>query len=324
MGTFQMQNTYRSDDPMNEAWARIERFASRGILAKEFKAEINPANWESLILYISTRISQAIEFRNAMINQSLITKPLTLYYSMLNILRATIAIKYEVKSEIGHGLRFESSEVLLNSKAIIQRSGTFSQYLKTQNNKSLEGLTFSLRDVLGHIIEFGTDLRAFEEIPMHYFPFLVQCYTDGELEVIPQSESKKYQDCWETTFPMLKTDFSRTPEGRLICTREEFKEYGAVMTYVNKILLSDLNRISVNDYCIWFQYDDNEAMPRLAYYHIALFILSNIVRYEPESLQAIISENSEVYWLLKRLIYLTERYYAQLAISEIHGTPTYF
>jgi len=80
--TFQMNNIYKSENILDEVWYRIERLSSISILNSDFKTDTNDGIRQELIKYISTRINQAVEFRNASKAQTLLSKPLSLYYSI--------------------------------------------------------------------------------------------------------------------------------------------------------------------------------------------------------------------------------------------------
>lgn len=78
---------------------------------------------------------------------------------------------------------------------------------------------------------------------------------------------------------------------------------------------------------IWYlirQVTSDPTLPRPAYYFISLFILSNIVRYQPELMLEISNPDSQLGWLLIRLLKVAERFYPQLMLSWLYDHPVYF
>lgn len=322
---FQLNNYYRSENPLVEVWDRIQRFSSESILSKEFVLDFHPENKDKLIKYVSTRINQAIEFRNASLNQTLLTKPLSLYYCMLNLMRAYIALDKEVEAKTSHGLCFKSANNILDSYAIIS-NGTFSQYLQIKGYSLDTKRIITLREALANIIELGKDLQSINDISIGFTPFAINAFQDGTINISILRNYEGIEEKWKLLFPLLAQDFEYCGDN-ILCTHNDlFKNLQNVITYINKIFLTELNRLTTNDVSIWYLFnsDKQQPLPRICYYHIAFFILSNIVRYEPDTLQETIIRNDEVYWLLNRLQFFGDRYYPQLIMNEICREPIYF
>ena len=55
-----------------------------------------------------------------------------------------------------------------------------------------------------------------------------------------------------------------------------------------------------------------------------MFILGNIVRYEPELMLEVSQFNSEMSWFINRFLNIAERFFPQLKLSEQCGTTIYF
>jgi hypothetical protein len=184
LNNYQNNEHYRSENPMDEVWDRINRYSSIGILKKEYATNIHPESRDELIDYIATRISQANEFRNASHGQSLITKPLSLYYAMLILLRADIALCFEVKSHKSHGLHFLSNENIMESSVVIS-GGTFQEYLEYKGISSKKDVKISLSEALGNIIEMGLELKEYRDNKLGFTPFVITAYPDGDMELNP-------------------------------------------------------------------------------------------------------------------------------------------
>src|SRR6266849_7851840 len=87
-GSFQSERTrYHSENPLEEAWTRIAQLGSAEFVGSIFQPE-KPNNGDKVVTYSAVRVRQAIEFRDAARQSTLLTSPLLLYYSFLNLTRA--------------------------------------------------------------------------------------------------------------------------------------------------------------------------------------------------------------------------------------------
>ena len=91
--------------PLDEIWQRIGRFASVEYLRRTLQPRTAGINWDHHTQYTALRLQQAIEFRGASRAATILTRPLTLYYSFLHITRAFLALGPEIISRPGHGLK---------------------------------------------------------------------------------------------------------------------------------------------------------------------------------------------------------------------------
>jgi hypothetical protein len=100
-------------------------------------------------------------------------------------------------------------------------------------------------------------------------------------------------------YPKIASNF--TYDGaKLIWHDDKVKNVNYVKDYVNETFLTNFTRLDINQNCVWYLFNEKSkiTLPRIAYYHIVFFILSNYVRYEPESIQRIIAEKDELFWLI--------------------------
>ena len=70
--------------------------------------------------------------------------------------------------------------------------------------------------------------------------------------------------------------------------------------------------------------DPDLVFPRPAYYLLALFILGSVVRYEPELMLDVVNPDSNLGWLLERVVRASERFFPQLMLSWVFRQPLYF
>lgn len=160
IGSFQNEsNQYSSEHPIDEVWSRIGRFGTTSFL-NTFRPDKQDIPWDEYLKYAQVRIRQSIEFRIAAQSATLLTSPLPLYYSFLNLTRAFLALGPELMPRSMHGLKFIKADNLLDSKAQLSK-GTFTDYLDALSVEWQEGHEITLGDALGHIVELAHDYRSF-------------------------------------------------------------------------------------------------------------------------------------------------------------------
>jgi hypothetical protein len=80
------------------------------------------SNWQKHLSYLQVRLTQALEFRRAAHSLTLLTAPLTLYYSFLNLMRAYMTLRHEVQAGKHHGLSFHAAASLFESEASLKQA----------------------------------------------------------------------------------------------------------------------------------------------------------------------------------------------------------
>ena len=131
---------------------------------------------------------------------------------------------------------------------------------------------------------------------------------------------------WRTLFPSLSSDFELASDKNVLSTsKESLKEIGNVVEFINSILETDLMKLDNARMWYLIQHRDQSLVyTRPAYYFICLFILSSIVRYEPEMLLDISDPYSEYAWIITKLLSFAERYYPQLILIEMNDDRTIY
>jgi hypothetical protein len=324
IGSFQeISRRYNAEDPLEEAWAQLGRLATN-----EYLAGVKPRraveNLEKHLAYAKVRVSQSLEFRSAGHAGTLLTAPLTLYYSFLNILRAYLAL-YPGEMTGGHGLHFKQADNILDCYATLS-PGTFTAYLDQKLLKWDNKPTITLRTALGCIVELWQDLAS-AGTPMQGHVQLVHVDAGawGETTLRFPSYPGDLAANWASDFPQFasicKPDGAGT--GLIVDPEATGTTYESVSHFVRHFLLPHL---TISEARLWWLYRKSELgvhWDRLAYYHVAMFILGSAVRYEPELVLAANAPDSGVGWLLRRFVSKAERYFPQLLLCEIHRGQVY-
>ncbi|TXT23295.1 MAG: Uncharacterized protein FD134_2226 [Gallionellaceae bacterium] len=324
IGSFQNERTLiYSEDPLNEVWSHIARFGT-SFLEKRLKPYKKDIPWNEYLKYAQVRTRQALEFRHAARDASLLTAPLPLYYSFLNLTRAFLALGPEVMPKTGHGLKFVIGDDLLSSHAQLC-SGTFTDYLDTQNVAWNERTQISLSDALGNIVELAYDYRLFDKTHLHIQTISVRAIMDGPVRLQLLNYPDDFATTWKAGLPELADVCVAEGQGLLLVTDENLgKSYDAIAEFLDKRLLPGL---ALQNHATWYALRRKDGVIRLtraAYYYVAMFVLGSAVRYEPELLLSASAADSEIGWLLQRFLRLAERYFPQLKLMEHYRSQIYF
>lgn len=318
IGSFQQVDAYfLCDSPAEETWQHIGRFAT-----KEFISRLVPdvpATWDAISAYSRVRVAQAMEFRAAAKDRSLLTSPLPYYYAFLSAMRALTAIKYEVFPRPAHGLAFIEAETLSESKASL-RAGTFTEYLTLNGNVWQTNQAISLKEALGCIVETHLDIASMSNA-LSYVQVVRVLATTQNLRLRFPGYPGDFSTQWEQDFPSLAKVCSIVED----CTLEVRSAYAGkgdalISGFLSMRLLPSL-RSGMDP--TWYTYralDPALKLPRSTYYFVAMFILGSAVRYKPELVVEVSSSDSELGWLLRRFLSDADRFFPQLLLWD-HYAP---
>ncbi len=330
VGSFQHADyLFESENPLEEVWSRVSQLTSDQILKRIFEPTSQFNNWDDIRKYASIRMSQAVSFRDATREGSTLTKPLTLYYSFLNLTRACLALLDENKSAGGHGLQFiDSEQGILSCTAKVNHKGTFRELIKKGNVNEVDNLQITLKDALSRVVELSNEINFYISTQEHpnITPITVYAEINGPAYLSFPKNLPNFRERWEKDYPQLKECCVLCEEKNNLSINKELLGKGEIgisnfcrSRLWNNLLFSDLPK-----WYILRQSDNHTALPRYAYYFIASFILSSIVRYEPEMLYDEIRSNSSLNWMIHRYLTLAERYYPHLMLNFLYEKEFYF
>lgn len=327
IGSFQKRTGLLvSEEPLEESWNRISQVGSAEFIRRTHKSEQPEPEWSKCVDYASVRVRQAVEFRASASSGSVLTSPLPLYYSFLNLTRALLALSHDYIPAPSHGLTFHATEDVLGCSATIC-NGTFLEYLEKSGVDGAKNVSFSLKTVLSFIPELLTDFRFKFPGEERVAKVAIKAASGGPVRFHLHSLSKEQWENWETLFPNLAaccTVFGSEDQTVLLTGSEKGMGYGEISDKASDLLWPNL-AYSMNPN--WFAIQHGKAvpvLPRPAYYYLGMFILGSIVRYTPESLSEAVKPESELLWLLNRFVSLAERFFPQLKLSEHYKMQMYF
>lgn len=318
---------FESNAPLEEVWEQIALQGSDEFLHKTFTLTAG-GDVKPYIEYASVRFRQSIEFRKAYLQSTLLTSPLALYYSFLNLLRASLCMHSDFFPAQSHGLSFQPGASLFDSGAKVARKGTFKDYLDETGYSSDPTKVITLEAAMSRIIEIRGDFEQVNDSSSLVTPIFVDSFNDGDTQLIFRKSGydlSQNAHKWTSDFPSLAA-----------CCRPDSGQNTLNIVYpladtsdVSDFCYMRLNyELSLNDeYSRWYlirEIDPALIFPRPAYYFILLFILGSIVRYQPELMLDAVDPKSSTGWLLRRVVLAAERAFPQLIFSWLVGTPVYF
>jgi hypothetical protein len=325
LGSFQTGTRVKSENPLEEVWARVALHGS-GDFARRLFLPPPGKDIEPYVQYAGLRLRQAVEFREATRQATLLTAPLSLYYSFLNLTRACICLKRDVLRSGGHGLRLRKSGDLLNSAAVLT-GGTFTDYLREAGYSYRSGTVVSLHEALSRIIEIRNDYADIYGRDSLVVPVDVDAYRSGEVILkMPQRiyDISRASPDWTSELPSLSgccTVGAGVNELESTFTTSKLED---VHNFCSLRLEPSGFLQEESTWYLIRQPDPDLVFPRPAYYFVALFILGSVVRYEPEMMLDTVVPGSLSGWFLKRVVQSAERFFPQLMLSWLEGTTLYF
>jgi hypothetical protein len=142
IGSFQTGRRYESENPMEEVWSRIAKLGATTALRDGLCNSVEASHTDKIARYAALRIRQAVEFRQATRGSTVLTAPLTLYYSFLNLVRALLSLSTAKEPSRTHGLRFSSASSLFDTTAVVQAGGRFPTTLTGMGFRSAKAFKF--------------------------------------------------------------------------------------------------------------------------------------------------------------------------------------
>ncbi len=323
-GSFQKGNLYRTGNGFHASWKHLQRIGT-----KENLSRVASANHVdiSVVDKASLRIRQAIEFREAAVYSSVLTKPLLLYYSALNLVRG---ILFALSGDIGgssHGLKYSSGSSLVDCTATVKKSGTFPKILELQKVTEWDSYSckdFSLIDFLLLIPELQQEMHLLTDKNSLISIVKVEAFIndDSILTFFNTKLTKEdFEINWKDLFPWFSEECDYHGEYSLK-VKQRFRNHEEVIAFCHKKLIRDLYW---RDNAFWFDHINRKyslLLPRLPAYLGGLYILSNISRYEPEYLKSAL-QPTDLAYAINAFLDNAERCIPLLIIEMLEG-PTYY
>lgn len=325
VGSFQRGRYLRSTNPLKAVWREVEKQGTVDRLSFIAKQK---GHHEDIARPASLKIRQAVELWKVSTETTVLTRPLLLYYSMLNLTRGFMLPRLGTFGESSHGLSFISGSRLLDCKAKVTKTGTFRRFAESLGVQGdlLDGRSYSLRDLLAVIPEMHADFPLLKSGVPSVVIVAVKAVFHGPLKLtfhMPDIPEEVFASEWEIMFPWWK-DLCELDSPKTLKLKESPKNEQEICEVCGKYLIHDLR---FQQDALWFDHrvgNDVALLPRQLAYMAAMHILSNVTRYEPEYLEAPTSGLNDLGFVLETFLDNAERFFPQLTVELLQGSPVFF
>lgn len=136
---------------------------------------------------------------------------------------------------------------------------------------------------------------------------------------------KDFAQEWKNDFSELVDFCTYEKDHTLLVTDPQVgQEYIDASKFLAEKLMPGL---TLQNHSTWYMFRKDNLpikLNRVGYYYVAMFIFGSVVRYEPELMLLVSSDESEIGWLLRRFLMHADRFFPQLKLSEIYKREIYF
>lgn len=336
-GAFRSGLTLVTENALEDVWQYVRRYVGSEY-TNDMYAETEARGVLSVkdaVDYALPRFRQACEFRESARDLSLVTRPLPLYYSLLNLTRAFYVMKTGMLADRSHGLSDSGTDGLLEARASTHKNGgTFRELCALLGWKDDIPSTFTLKDCLSQVPEICWQFNSPTRGMSLCVPVVADIYT-SKLQLTFNGDylaADGFQDYWHVAFPGLGqgiTDVSNPAQPKLLLdiglTGSTFlDQQDQIIAYCQRHLTDDVVVSHGRNFYLTRHRGGVPHLKREAAYFGAMFILGSIARYQPERLLAVESAGSETAWFLSKFLTAAERFYPQFMISLFQDERLYY
>lgn len=332
MSSFQHGEVITAENPHQAAWYHLSEFGTLERAKWLFQEKMAS---EKKVAAFAAKIRQGIELRNSSRQASLLTSPLLLHYAFNDFSRALIDLYKKDTPKPSHGLKCRRlpTDNVLDTKVILQSKGTFPELVSVLNGNFTANSEIKLREILASIPEFTSNLIPEIKNINRVIAFKARFYPEGDSQSelgrlcvqIERAGQSVVEKPLSEVLPLIAREMTREKDGITYSLKRKTKnEEKIINRELKKFLIPDLHHyMDAPWYCL--RADDAIVnLPRLAYYFLGTFILSNIVRYEPHLITNLHPTSSALGWTLQGFLNTADRYFPQLVLGVLRGEDVYF
>lgn len=325
VGSFQEGTILRSSNPLEAVWRQIQRVGTVDNMSRIAQSR---GHSPALGRAASLKVRQALELRQASREASSLTKPLLLYYSMLNLTRGVMLAHQGTFGAPSHGLSYQAGPSLLDCAAKVASKGTFRAFAEGIGvpKPDLDGKTYSLRDLFAVIPEMQSDFPLLKRAHASTVTVKVESFIGGPTSLrfyVPDVSEEDFRQNWAQMFPWM-SDVCQLADAFTLRLNVQLQHVSLVAEFCRRYLIHDLR---LRDTPFWYDHRVGGGvtlLQRLPAYIAAMFILSNVSRYEPEFLDDATSQLTDLAYFLSTFLDNAERFLPQLVLELLNGRPMFF
>jgi len=316
-----------AEDPIREIWHDILFYSDPSILRQYWK--FNDLT-DDLLSYVTTSLKQADEYYRASQTVSIHTRPLLLYYSALNLTKATLTILNNRQCGAYHGLSGFKTNDDLSALSANTCEGVFTELadklkapwaLKHGKNFSFELLASNCVDIASHYCpHYGRPTKIIAAKIFRKTDGTITL-TFGENEITSDPATQTLFDNHAKLNSMFIKDPSSSAPGKIIYKNKDVipMGYNEMRKHGNP-LLADLFQFGLRNENPRIGYlalePPQDIIPQPVCYLGLLFLLGSAVRYAPASLTKWLHDPMQSRtWLLDKVCSLAARLYPNYMLN---------
>lgn len=307
----------KDDDAVAAMWNELLRYIDVSYIKRHW------ANQETeSYIFIATSITQAFEYFKASKVTTLKTRPLLLYYSFLNLIKAVLFMVSEKKPSDYHGLCNTDFSQDIEKMSAKTNNGIFTELGRLLECDIKVGELITLADCCDNAIEVYWDFcHYFKRQPKIIVPS-VDVWSKGQIDIT----FKDNVDAIKKTTRVLQ-DFEVVEDsGKLklknkkMLNRDKIFEDGSALMkrhFDFSVFVDDAYYLNINPL--------ERRIPGIMAYYGILYLLGNLVRYKPERLYDILEDkDTSIRWFINKLCDTSERVYPNLVLNILYGSNIKF
>lgn len=315
----------QTENPEKEIWSMLSFFESehnaRDFLVEKLPKERSSEEILELARNLSVDMQAAKEYFKAAEGVSLLTRPLLIYYGMVNLAKVLhIACKGETPEGKRHGLESLKpwNGVLSELSVKVKQYGIFPEFYHCYSNEEIHGSNFSIKQLLSQIPEVKV---AYETVYKEKSLSLKVIRAKYGVSLV-DSEFEKYND----------------PQKLLANTPTLKKNAKGIQIFKNHVFLFstmwDKNEqpftraLSGEEFLVLpFEGADGtfKVLPELSTHFLIMFLLGMTARYHPKVWsESIKGQNSGDIYVIQNFLEITARKFPNLILNELRKRNFFF
>jgi hypothetical protein len=294
---------------------------AREYLAEKLQKEFSQLEINELAKNLSVDMQAAREYYRAAQNVSPLTRPLLIYYGMVNLAKVLhIASKGEAPEGKKHGLKTVKpwNLILAELSVKIKQYGIFPEFYHCYSNEDIHAASFSLKQLFSQVPELKI---AFETVYKEKSLSLKVIRVRHGISIV-DSELKKYEK--------LEESIRKIPEVALRFHKDiQMFENHAVLFLVNRETRNPLIRaLSGEEFLVLPILHTNGTcvvLPELSTHFLIMFMLGMTARYHPKIwADAIKGQESGDIYIIQNFLDVTARKFPNLILNELRNRQFFF
>lgn len=313
IGDLDRYTTIKAENAEKYLWSEFLKYRDISFIKRFW-----PGQNEEDYRFISSSSYQAYEYFEASKSASIYTRPMLLYYSILNLTKSVLFFCSESKPKDYHGIckfNFTTDFMLSEGES---NNGIFTELSKYLGVTIPNGRKYTLRYFVKNITELSNDYNNEFDDKSMLIPINLNATMGGFMSASISKATGVTKDIIVANSNILD-DFDIVSDDASIClkSKREFS-YPEIETIGKDMLKQHLVfSIYPNNYdFINLNEPKKQQLPQLVNYFGMLAILSNLVRYKPERVYEITNGAPDTHiWFLNRMCDVAERAFPNLLYS---------